>query len=410
MAADEDRRDEAKAPGEESADGTAYYRGHGHMSWEDHWVYQLDGRGGRVARPAKLRFLPPYGDRMVYPWGLAAMDNGEIAVAGVAGPMDNTPIPHQTVLAFSRDRGATWSDYVPVEGSENRPMMLAYLGRGVLSFMSSWTEEGAHRFLSHDYGRTWTERVRLPDSPAGNEMSCEGNPHIDRDADGVATRVIETGQTADTGPNHPAGVRGCIRWSSDGGRTFDRFEWPPEWMWQETCEGHTYDRGVGEGGLVRAADGALVAALRTDMPVRFAPLRYDNFEGTAVSISSDEGKTWSGLQPVFGPGRMHANMIRLPNDDLVMTVIRRLHLTPEGRMVSYRRGCDAVVSHDNGRTWDVDHMFILDEFSASGSAQIWYQCVCGHLYSLALEDGSVLTTFGNYHHAGALVLWNPQGA
>ena len=77
-------------------------------------------------------------------------------------------------------------------------------------------------------------------------------------------------------------------------------------------------------------------------------------------------------------------------------------------MASYRRGCDAVVSHDNGRTWHTDRMYILDEFSAVGTAEQWYKCRCGHLYSIALEDGSILTTYGNYSSGGALILWKPQ--
>ena len=73
---------------------------------------------------------------------------------------------------------------------------------------------------------------------------------------------------------------------------------------------------------------------------------------------------------------------------------------------SYRRGCDAVVSHDNGVTWDVDHMFILDDFAAIG-ADRWYEVACGHLFSISLGDGSVLTTYGNYRNAGALISWEP---
>lgn len=385
-----------------------YYQDHRSLSWEPHWVYRLDGSGGRTALPAKFRFLPPHEGQMVFPWGLAAMDNGEIVVAGVACSMENwKTCPRQTVVAFSVDCGSTWSEYVPVEGCGSRPMMLAYLGNGVLSFMTSWEADGSYRLYSHDYGRTWTERVKLQATPDGQDMACEGNAQIDRDGNGVATRVIETGQTSTTDPNHPYGTCGCIRWCSDSGRTVERFEWPNEWVWQDTYDGNTWERGTSEGGLVRAADGSLVAALRTDCPMRFEPIRYDNFEGTAVSISSDEGKTWSLLKQVFGPGWMHANLIRLPDDALVMTVIRRLDLRDDGRLASYRRGCDAVISRDHGRTWDTEHMYVLDEFNALGGADRWYGCKNGHLFSLALDDGHVLTTYCNYDNGGALVLWNP---
>ena len=71
-----------------------------------------------------------------------------------------------------------------------------------------------------------------------------------------------------------------------------------------------------------------------------------------------------------------------------------------------RCGCEAVVSHDNGLTWDVDHMYILDEFSAIGLPR-WYEGKCGRLDSICLDDGMVLTTYGNYHNGGALILWKP---
>ena len=198
---------------------------------------------------------------------------------------------------------------------------------------------------------------------------------------------------------------GYVRWSRNGGRSWEGFNWPEEWLWYDDYQGKTYVRGVGEGGIVRAADGTVVAALRTDMPARYVPLHYDNFEGTAVSLSKDEGKTWSPLNFVFSPGRHHATLVRLPNDDLVMTVIRRLHLK-NGRLASYRKGCDAVVSHDNGITWDVSRMYILDEFSAVGTEK-WFSVACGHQFSISLDDGYILTTFGIYHSGGALVLWKP---
>ena len=374
------------------------------LSWKDHWVYQLDGRGGRISHRAQFRFLPPHEGKMVFAWGLAQMDNGEIAVAGVAGSMLKQG-DRQTVLAFSRDAGATWSEYYPVEGCTSRPMMLAYLGDGVLSFMTSWQNAGNHRLYSHDYGRTWPERVKLPTAPDGCSVDSEGNSLIERDEKGVAVLMAETGQTQSKGPFPENPCCGCIRWSRDGGRSWEKFSWPEEWRWEDTYDGQTYDRGVGEGGLVRAANGWIVAALRTDMPPRFLPLHYDNFEGTAVSISRDNGQSWSPLHFLLGPGRHHANLLRLPNDDLVMTVIRRLDLR-NGELATYRRGCDAVISHDNGLTWDVNHMYILDEFAAIGDHR-WYEVTCGHQFSISLGDGTILTTYGNYRNAGALILWRP---
>ena len=59
---------------------------------------------------------------------------------------------------------------------------------------------------------------------------------------------------------------------------------------------------------------------------------------------------------MLGPGRHHATLVRLPDDRLVLTVIRRLDFD-DGTLASYRRGCDAVVSRDHGETWDVEQRF-----------------------------------------------------
>ena len=179
-------------------------------------------------------------------------------------------------------------------------------------------------------------------------------------------------------------------------------------MWHDRFAGEPVERGVGEGALVRAADGSIVAALRTDMPARYLPLHYDNFEGTAVSISRDEGASWTPLDFVFGPGRHHATLLRMPDDDLVLTVIRRLDFGG-GDLATYRRGCDAVVSRDHGVTWDVEHRYVVDDFAAIG-AERWFEATCGHQCSVSVGDGSILTAYGNYRNAGALIHWRPAGA
>ena len=391
-----------------------YFANDHSLSWCDHWIYRYDSVGGRVSQPAKYRFLPAHRDQMVMPWGLAKMNNGEVAVAGVASPAyigQSKDAPKQTVLAFSRDQGATWSDYVEVEGCDSRPIMLAYLGNGVLSFMSSFEAQNC-RYYSKDYGRTWTEKIALDTAPDGLQVSSEGNSLVEYDDKGVAVAMAETGQTMHQRPDGHYQCRGCVRWSHDGGRSWDQFDWPEVWRWHDMHDGQPHDRGVGEGGLVRAANGWIVAALRTDIPAKFLPLGNDNFSGTAVSISKDNGQTWSPLQFVLDLGRHHATLVRLPNDDLVMTFVRRLDMKDD-KLASYRRGCDAVISHDHGLTWDVDHTYVLDEFSATGTLNdartsgLWFRTACGHQFSIALDDGFVLTTYGNYRNAGALILWKP---
>ena len=86
------------------------------------------------------------------------------------------------------------------------------------------------------------------------------------------------------------------------------------------------------------------------MPARIlSGATIDHWEGTAISISKDDGKTWSDMQFLFDAGRHHANLQRLPSGDLVCVMIVRADVQG-GKQVSLRRGSDALVSHDNGLT------------------------------------------------------------
>ena len=77
--------------------------------------------------------------------------------------------------------------------------------------------------------------------------------------------------------------------------------------------------------MVRAGNGDLVAAHRTDMPEKFVErdpetgqvLRaLDLYEGLGVSISRDEGRTWSTVKKLYDWGRHHFGMVVLPNGDI----------------------------------------------------------------------------------------------
>ena len=46
-----------------------------------------------------------------------------------------------------------------------------------------------------------------------------------------------------------------------------------------------------------------------------------------------------------------------------MIVVR--HDLQNGQRVSYRKGCEAIISHDNGLTWDLSRKYILDEGSST---------------------------------------------
>ena len=109
----------------------------------------------------------------------------------------------------------------------------------------------------------------------------------------------------------------------------------------------------------------------------------------------------------------------MPNGDIVMKVTLRQDMA-RGKLVSYRRGCEAVISHDNGVTWDLERKYILDEWefhdyleepegpepgvllSGPGLGH------AGHLCSTLLDDRAILTVHNNCLTLGmTLIRWQP---
>jgi hypothetical protein len=79
----------------------------------------------------------------------------------------------------------------------------------------------------------------------------------------------------------------------------------------------------------------------------------------------------------------------------------------DGRLASYRRGCEALISRDNGETWQTSKRYLLDEFEYFDGVK-WFNGDTGHLCSTLLSDGRVLTVYGNYVAKGAgLIRWRP---
>ncbi len=378
------------------------------IGWKPHFVRKGNGRAGWTYQPAQYQFLHRPDGRYVMGFGLAQMDNGEVIFAGSWHNDSNerADLAEKPVVAFSRDAGATWTDLQVIEGAAGRPVMLTYLGKGELFFQTDLEKKISQHF-SHDYGRKWERRLLQP-ANNGENFSVEGNAVVDRDAQGKIIRIGAIGYNLPKGTKYPEDpTHAMIRWSMDGGITWTNETSPSVWRWQEQYEGKTYTRSVSEGSLVRARNGWLVAALRTDMPAKFFKYKNDNLEGTGISISKDDGKTWSPIQLLYAAGRMHAHLLRLPNGTLVLTHIMRQDIE-NGRLASYRRGCGAILSRDNGQTWDMGGRYVLDEFEYSDGKR--NTTVCGHLYSTLLDDGSILTCYGNYVSKGAaLIRWRADG-
>jgi hypothetical protein len=357
--------------------------------WKPHVVRQLNG-AAEIRIPAKLQIVTESWNRVVAVPYLVYMPEKDRLLMLVA-----CDYPHRAMTLDSRDHGTTWSKpaYVHLDAKKQPDVDLAtglaYLGEGKVTLNG-----GSRRWFSRDYGATWDASLPVGPISNGKPWSTWDPPLVERDpATGVVTRLIETGYDVNAAAYEAAkGEKysfGCLRFSADEGRTWSRETRVPQW------------KGVSEVALLRAANGDLVAACRTDIPAKFKGVTLDHFEGLGVSISKDSGKTWSEVKMLYDWGRHHPSLLLMPNHDIVMTYVVRLGYvrTPDGFP---QFGIEAVVSHDNGQTWDLDHRYILHTWAgnrkgpadkAGPGPQAWWASSQA-TSTVLLPDGSLLTAFG----------------
>ncbi|HOH51654.1 MAG TPA: sialidase family protein [Candidatus Hydrogenedentes bacterium] len=294
--------------------------------------------------------------------------------------------PHQAMVLWSDDRGTTWSEpkYVHTgadgKGDTGMGTSLTYLGGGRVMLAA-----GQHWFSS-DYGETWGDPREIPPAPDGKPWNLWDPLWVDRDPKtGAVTRLIQTGYTMDhehyTSGKGPGYSTGHIRFSGDGGRTWSAGVKVPEWT------------GVSEVALARAQNGDLVAACRTDIPARFQGETLDHYEGLSVSVSKDDGATWSVPQRLYDWGRHHPSLVLMPNGDLVMTyVVRKGYTDTADGFPQF--GVEAVVSRDHGATWDLDHKVLLHTWAGNRKGPNAWWPSSQATSTVLLPDGFLLTAFG----------------
>ena len=150
---------------------------------------------------------------------------------------------------------------------------------------------------------------------------------------------------------------------------------------------------VNEVAFIRAANGHIVAGCRTDNPNQYKG-RIDHFGGLAVSISTDNGQTWSKPDVLYESGRHHPSMVLMPNGEIVMSYIVRegYPVDPDGFM---QFGIEAVVSRDNGKTWDMATRYVLARWSANDKGPYYYLWAPQGTSTVLLPDGTLLTTYSS---------------
>jgi hypothetical protein len=376
-----------------------------HHGWQKHGVVRLNGSAARQTLPAQLYFIGgewEYNNSQM-PYLVYMPERKRLLLAASVGK----PTIH-AIQVFSDDSGTTWTKpaWMHSDAAGNPDLgvatQLTYLGNGKLI---SGTE--TRYWSSTDYGQTWSDYAPVPTGSA-NAMLYQWDPMlVDRDPEtGKVIRLVETRYKANGTFDTPGYYsQGCVRFSTDAGKTWCTEISVPQW------------KGVNEVALCRARNGAVIAACRTDNPKQFLGLDNDQFSGLATAVSKDTGYTWSELNPLYFWGRHHPHMVAMPNGDVVMTYVVRNGYTAD-RNGLCRFGIEAVVSKDNGQTWDLDHKYILASNSSvmKGNRENWGSPQSTS--NVLLPDGSLLTVFGTgvrnvpeqtlWKMDVALVKWRPD--
>ena len=352
----------------------------GSAEWQAHTVRQLNGRDEQVRLSARFQMITESWNRVVAcPYMVYMPEKDRLLM------LVGCDYPHRAFVLTSDDRGATWTVPRPARvGDDGKPSIgmgtaLAYLGEGKLVFYADGIQAGGRpsRWFSTDYGRTWGDAVPLAPSSDNKAWRIWDPPLVDRHAEtGRITRLAETGY-AQSGTNSQA----FLRFSTDEGKTWG--ESVKVAQWEGTNEVH----------LFRAANGNLVAACRTDVPRRLKGKTLDHYEGLGVSISKDDGRTWSAVTRLYDYGRHHPSMVLMPNDDIVMTYVVRLGYV-NGQYGFPQFGIEAIVSHDHGLTWDLDHRYLLHVWSGKRKGDTYWWPSSQATSSTLMPDGAILTAFG----------------
>lgn len=283
---------------------------------------------------------------------LVRMEDGRLVLVATAWiHRNNVETP---IILYSDDEGESWSQpqQIPRYGQ------LAYLGGKRLMLAA-----GGGATFSNDGGETWGGGGGVFQLPDGRRTWIHGSFLVEDDD----VRAISYSEADPHGPTDWGGTS-WLWHSPDSGSTWDApIALPPEWC-------------TSEGSVTRAKDGALVVSLRTAQATGL-PSYSDHWRRITTARSVDDGLTWTDHQVHFRYGKVHTELLTLPDGDILMTYAARM-----GELDDHLyHGIEAVLSHDHGKTWDWANRFILFRWAMHQTTH--------SPASVQLADGRILTVF-----------------
>ena len=367
--------------------------------------YILHARGGKLTRlPVEKSWLPGDPGDMSHQeimGRLLLADDGTVYVMG------------RSKVCKSIDGGRTWNSY-PHDGNRDRlagkwgaypdqvPLFVQVLKDGTLVGVGIphakkgeqyWTRP-ADVWSSSNGGRHWQHIARIKRPTRFNGIEYEwwyASYAMHRLPDGTLLWPVQLRNTINTAAPYKKVL--VIYRSADGGKS-----WQGPSPFADWCS---------EGGMTRTASGKLLATARyqrpqlprdpPDLTQHLGSTKTQAYKHVFLLESVDEGKTWTNFRMLMSVhGQCYGFPAALPDGRVVL-----VHTTPYG---PGPRGSRAMISHDEGRTWE-DESYYLTFSEPSGYNQ-----------SVVLKDGTVLTVacrhdfiapWGSKTETAVAIRWKP---
>lgn len=333
-----------------------------------------------------------------YKPSIARLPDGELIMVSLQqeGSTQDGTFTERMPVRRSRDNGDTWSEPQIAADVIGREQWLTCTADGTLFItchlltQDTSNEDGnVHSYLhrSTDRGHTW-ERTKVL---LEGELRCcvprESGTHTSRN-------VVELDDgTLLLGVSMVASDVAYLWRSSDGGKIWDR----STRVEIGAYHGKPYDNFDGffcEDFTYLSAGGRLFHWIRCGPPSPMYPMEdgrpipagNDNIDRSLICHSDDGGLTWSDIRDFGDYGMHYARPLRLRDGLLLLTYTQR--------STFYPLGLRAIISDDDGHTWDFFH----DRIVIEGSTPWGGTSGGGFGNTLQLDDGSLVSC---YSYTGA---------
>lgn len=305
----------------------------------------------------------PVGRAGDYKPSLALLPDGTLLMVTFhqTGTQGKDDFHEVTTLWRSSDGGKTWSDRDDRDDVIGREQFLSCTFEGTL-FMSShllWMDtahpggEGRYHSYLHrstDGGGTWERTQVILEGAMRGDAPEHGGTVTDRNVVELPGGALLFGVALDDSDV-------AYMWrSDDGGKTWDRNRRCHILGYYDNVDGFfsnsfTYRNDAGR--LIHFARVGHPSPMTSMNDKRVVPTGDDNCDRTMVTTSCDDGLTWAPLADFGDYGQMYCRVLKLHDGRLLLTYTQR--------GVIYPIGLRAMLSLDDGETWDFEYDQIVIE-------------------------------------------------